>query len=144
MDYSDSPALDGLCPVIVGALGSGGSCHHCLRIRKLVNKFCDLSFYAMFSRFAIFSLALEPSLSHSLFSALSGFLPHSLTHAQTHPHTFSPPTGKQTCPPEKFDCGGSTNKCVSLSWRCDGEKDCENGADEKDCASGELCWPLPL
>ncbi|TNN81512.1 Low-density lipoprotein receptor-related protein 8 [Liparis tanakae] len=42
---------------------------------------------------------------------------------------------KQTCPPEKFDCGGSTNKCVSLSWRCDGEKDCENGADEADCAS---------
>ncbi|XP_036940807.1 low-density lipoprotein receptor-related protein 8-like isoform X4 [Acanthopagrus latus] len=49
---------------------------------------------------------------------------------------------KQTCPPEKFDCGGSTNKCVSLSWRCDGEKDCENGADEEDCASALLtCRP---
>uniref|UniRef100_A0A673GG94 Low-density lipoprotein receptor-related protein 8-like n=1 Tax=Sinocyclocheilus rhinocerous TaxID=307959 RepID=A0A673GG94_9TELE len=43
---------------------------------------------------------------------------------------------KQTCPPEKFDCGG---KCVSLSWRCDGERDCENGEDEADCAAGESC-----
>ncbi|RXN37773.1 low-density lipo receptor-related 8-like protein [Labeo rohita] len=41
-------------------------------------------------------------------------------------------TVKQTCPPEKFDCGG---KCVSLSWRCDGERDCENGEDEADCAA---------
>ncbi|KAK7158814.1 hypothetical protein R3I94_005221 [Phoxinus phoxinus] len=41
-------------------------------------------------------------------------------------------TVRQTCPPEKFDCGG---KCVSLSWRCDGERDCENGEDEADCAA---------
>lgn len=45
--------------------------------------------------------------------------------------------GRQTCPPEKFDCGGSTSKCVSMSWRCDGERDCENGADEEQCAAGK-------
>uniref|UniRef100_A0A7N8XZ33 Low density lipoprotein receptor-related protein 8, apolipoprotein e receptor n=1 Tax=Mastacembelus armatus TaxID=205130 RepID=A0A7N8XZ33_9TELE len=41
---------------------------------------------------------------------------------------------RETCPPEKFDCGGTASKCVSLSWRCDGERDCENGADEEQCA----------
>ncbi|XP_039590723.1 low-density lipoprotein receptor-related protein 8 [Polypterus senegalus] len=52
---------------------------------------------------------------------------------------------RQTCPPEKFNCGGPSNKCISLSWRCDGETDCENSTDEagcvtdaKPCPSGEF------
>ncbi|MGH0159611.1 UNVERIFIED_CONTAM: hypothetical protein FKN15_060831 [Acipenser sinensis] len=42
---------------------------------------------------------------------------------------------RQTCPPEKFNCGGSSNKCIPLSWQCDGETDCENGMDEAECPS---------
>ncbi|XP_076870926.1 low-density lipoprotein receptor-related protein 8 isoform X3 [Brachyhypopomus gauderio] len=49
---------------------------------------------------------------------------------------------RQTCPPEKFDCGGTSNKCVSLTWRCDGEMDCENGSDEDECsADAKACPP---
>ncbi|KAJ7986284.1 hypothetical protein DPEC_G00338340 [Dallia pectoralis] len=48
---------------------------------------------------------------------------------------------RQTCPPEKFDCGGSVSKCVSLSWRCDGERDCENGADEDQCSADAKACP---
>ncbi|XP_028977482.2 low-density lipoprotein receptor-related protein 8 isoform X2 [Esox lucius] len=48
---------------------------------------------------------------------------------------------RQTCPPEKFDCGGSASKCVSLSWRCDGERDCENGADEDQCSADAKACP---
>ncbi|KAL1022798.1 hypothetical protein UPYG_G00032470 [Umbra pygmaea] len=48
---------------------------------------------------------------------------------------------RQTCPPEKFDCGGSASKCVSLSWRCDGERDCESGADEDQCSADAKACP---
>ncbi|XP_078187993.1 low-density lipoprotein receptor-related protein 8 isoform X25 [Callithrix jacchus] len=46
---------------------------------------------------------------------------------------------KQVCPAEKLSCGPTSHKCVPASWRCDGEKDCEGGADEAGCAA--LCAP---
>lgn len=46
-------------------------------------------------------------------------------------------TAKQVCPAEKLSCGPSSHKCVPASWRCDGEKDCESGADEAGCATCE-------
>jgi len=37
---------------------------------------------------------------------------------------------------ETFDCGDGTS--VPAYWQCDGEEDCENGADELDCPSCSL------
>ncbi|XP_035107415.1 low-density lipoprotein receptor-related protein 8 isoform X8 [Callithrix jacchus] len=47
---------------------------------------------------------------------------------------------KQVCPAEKLSCGPTSHKCVPASWRCDGEKDCEGGADEAGCAAS-VCAP---
>uniref|UniRef100_A0A6A7G8W9 Sortilin-related receptor n=5 Tax=Hirondellea gigas TaxID=1518452 RepID=A0A6A7G8W9_9CRUS len=33
-------------------------------------------------------------------------------------------------------------ECVWMSWVCDGETDCTNGEDEKDCQSRDLCRPF--
>ncbi|KFO20943.1 Low-density lipoprotein receptor-related protein 8 [Fukomys damarensis] len=44
-------------------------------------------------------------------------------------------TAQQVCPAEKLSCGPTSHKCVPASWRCDGEKDCEGGADEAGCAT---------
>lgn len=44
---------------------------------------------------------------------------------------------REECPDEKLSCGPSSHKCVPASWRCDGEKDCEGGADEAGCPTCE-------
>ena len=35
------------------------------------------------------------------------------------------------CPESFFKC--NDGKCISSSWKCDGEKDCSDGEDEKEC-----------
>lgn len=37
-------------------------------------------------------------------------------------------SGSKTCSPEAFHCPGS--HCVPQRWKCDGDKDCPDGADE--------------
>ena len=32
-----------------------------------------------------------------------------------------------------FECASGGNECVPNIWKCDGDKDCSNGADEKNC-----------
>ncbi|XP_051572613.1 low-density lipoprotein receptor-like isoform X2 [Myxocyprinus asiaticus] len=46
---------------------------------------------------------------------------------------FCPVQTVKTCKPYQFSCGGQYNECLPKMWRCDGEKDCLNGADEKGC-----------
>ncbi|CAL1546195.1 unnamed protein product [Lymnaea stagnalis] len=43
------------------------------------------------------------------------------------------------CGPSEFACI-SSNKCVTLSWKCDGDPDCPDGEDEKNC-SATTCTP---
>ncbi|KAG1967202.1 low-density lipoprotein receptor [Pimephales promelas] len=39
----------------------------------------------------------------------------------------------KTCGSNHFNCGDERKSCVPLMWRCDGEKDCPNNADEEGC-----------
>lgn len=41
---------------------------------------------------------------------------------------------RKTCKDSEFSCGSSTNRCIPNIWRCDGDEDCQNGADEKNCS----------
>uniref|UniRef100_A0A674DT54 Low-density lipoprotein receptor-like n=1 Tax=Salmo trutta TaxID=8032 RepID=A0A674DT54_SALTR len=48
-------------------------------------------------------------------------------------------TDSNTCLPTEFSCGGPLNKCISGTWHCDGQADCDNGADEKSCGKITNC-----
>lgn len=37
---------------------------------------------------------------------------------------------KANCSENQFRCGGGEDRCISRTWKCDGEKDCKDGSDE--------------
>lgn len=45
------------------------------------------------------------------------------------------------CSAEEFHCV-TDGTCIPERWRCDGDKDCEDGGDEKDCeGTRRMCDP---
>ena len=44
--------------------------------------------------------------------------------------TIVGPTESVLCKDDEFKC---SERCISLLWRCDGEPDCMDGEDEKNC-----------
>lgn len=39
----------------------------------------------------------------------------------------------RTCRLNEVSCGAGSSLCIPVSWKCDGEKDCDNGEDEVNC-----------
>lgn len=45
----------------------------------------------------------------------------------------------RTCRVNEFSCGAGSTQCIPIFWKCDGEKDCDNGEDEVNCGR----WKKP-
>lgn len=46
-------------------------------------------------------------------------------------------TASQICSKEEFRC--RTGRCIRASWKCDGDKDCEDNSDEEACTQRTEC-----
>ena len=40
----------------------------------------------------------------------------------------------RSCTDDEVECKNSTVPCIRKTWVCDGEADCSNGEDERNCS----------
>ena len=74
--------------------------------------------------------------SYNTFSLLSWYGNELETLTRYHDRTERP---LRTCPPNSFRC--PDHRCIPATWYCDGDEDCTDGADEKECdVEGRTCF----
>ena len=52
-------------------------------------------------------------------------------------------TETRSCAPDQFACGDGS-ECIPSDWKCDGEYDCTNKADELSCGKSTSAHVTPF